>query len=124
MLMWTGIAERVTLVRRTRLAWVSKPDFQVGIRAATASTSGCSSECFSRFRDSGTPRYLEGNGVTTQGNTNCTACITSSEHRIGVATHLSMLVTKPDAPAKSCSICNRHCKSAGFGATRTTRSSA
>lgn len=40
----------------------------------------------------------------TQGNTCCTASITSSEQRIGVATHLSTLVTRLDAPAKSCSI--------------------
>ena len=101
MLKWTGMAESVTLVSSTRQALVSSPDFQVGILAAIASTSGCSSTLFSLESDSGTPRYLHGNVVTTHGNTCCTVATISSEHRIGVATHFSTLVTKPDAPPKS-----------------------
>jgi len=43
MLRWTGMAESVTIVSKTRPALVSNPDFQVGILVMIASTSGCSS---------------------------------------------------------------------------------
>jgi hypothetical protein len=97
----TGIADRVTLVSSTLLAWVRSPDFHVGIRAEMESKSGYSSDRLSMLSDSGIPRYLQGNGATTQGNTCCIVAIISSLQRMGVATHLSMLVTNPDAPAKS-----------------------
>ena len=123
-LMWIGIADRVTSVSKTRPACVRIPAFHVRILDATKSTSDCSSARFKRLSDSGTPRYLHGNGATTHGKACWTAAITSSEHLIGVATHLLTLVTRPDAPAKSWRIWITHCRSFAFGATNSTRSSA
>jgi len=120
----TGIAERVTLVRTTRPAQVSNPAFHVGILAAAASTSGCSSGLLSLEKESGTPRYLQGKGAIRHGKACWTIMRSSSEQRIGGdARHLSMLVMRPDAPAKSARISLRQCRSAAFGATKTTKSS-
>ena len=93
----TGIAERVVCVSVALPTLVRRPAFQVGIRAATASTSTCSSARLSLDSDKGAPRYLVGKSWSLQGNTSWTAWITSEEHRIGVIVHLSRLVDRPDA---------------------------
>lgn len=124
MLRCTGMAKSVTLVSRTRPALVSKPDFYVGILAAIASTSGCSSALVNLVSERGIPRYLHRNAATTHGNANCTAATISSVHRIGVAMHLSTFVTSPDAPAKSCRICRRQWRSSLRGARKSIKSSA
>lgn len=98
---WTGIAERVVLVRVALPVFVRRPTFQVGIRAATASTSICSSLRLSLDRDKGAPKYLVGNSWIRQGNTSCIAWMSSSVQHIGVIVHLSMLVDRPNAPANS-----------------------
>ena len=122
--MCTGIAERVTLVSSTRPACVRRLDFQVGILAATVSTNACSSDRLSLLSDSGIPRYLHGNGATTHGNASWTAAIIASVQRIGVVTHLSMLVIRPDSPANRLRICCTQLRSSDVGATRITKSSA
>ena len=104
MLMCTGIADRVTFVRSVRPACVRMPDFQVGTLEEMESTNSCSSALLSLMSDRGMPRYLHGNGASTQGKTCWTSATISSVHRMGVATHLSTLVIRPDAPAKSCRI--------------------
>lgn len=63
--MCIGIEDNVTLVSSARPAWVSRPDFQVGILAATLSTNACSSARFSRESERGMPRYLHGKGLTS-----------------------------------------------------------
>ena len=122
MLRCTGIADNVTLVNSTLPAFVRWPDFQVGILDAMASISGCSTPWFSLLMDSGIPRYLQGKDATVHGNTCWNATTVCSSPQIGVATHLSKLVTRPDAPASNCRIWLRQCRSSGSGAVRTTRS--
>ena len=65
MLRWTGMADNVTLVSSTRPAWVRRHDFQVGILAATESTSAYSSLLRSLCSDNGILRYLQGNSWMT-----------------------------------------------------------
>jgi hypothetical protein len=105
MLTCTGIADSVDLARVTRPAFVSKLAFQVGILAATLSTSFCSSARVSRRNGSGIPRYLHGKCATPHGNACWTATMSPTLHLMGVATHFSMLVINPDAPAKRLRIC-------------------
>jgi hypothetical protein len=61
---WTGIADRVVLVRVERPVLVNRPAFQVGILATAASTKHCSSEHRSLLIERGAPRYVNGNGDT------------------------------------------------------------
>ena len=65
--MWTGMAERVTLVSVARPASLRSPAFQVGILAATLSINGCSSARRGFSRVSGIPRYLHGKGASRPG---------------------------------------------------------
>lgn len=124
MLMCTGMADSVDFVNATRPAVVSNPAFHVGIRAAITSTSGCSSVRCSRRSDGGMPRYFDRNGATVNGNACRTASMVASSQQMGVATHFSLLVMRPEASAKSCSIWERHCISPTSGANRMMRSSA
>jgi len=124
MLKCTGIADSVTFVSRTLPALVRSPDFHVGVLAAMASMSGCSSARPNLRSDNGIPWYLQGKGDTTHENTCWTSAITSSSQRIGVITHLSMLVTRLEAPANNWRIYARHWRSSVLGDNRTTRSSA
>jgi hypothetical protein len=131
MLTCTGIADSVDLARVTRSAFVSKLAFQVGILAATLSTSFCSSARVSRRNDSGIPRYLHGKCAmphgnacwtatmsptlhlrylhgkcaTPHGNACWTATMSPTLHLMGVVTHFSTLVINPDTPAKRLRIC-------------------
>ena len=122
--MCTGIADRVVYVSVARPAVVRRPAFHVGMRTATASTSTSSSARLSLEIESGVPRYLVGKSWTRQGNTSCTAWMSSAEQRIGVIVHLSRLVDRPEAPAKSSRMFLMQVKSLAVGARKMTRSSA
>jgi hypothetical protein len=53
---WTGITERVDYVKVALPAFVKMPAFQVGIRAASASTRACSLARHNLESDRGAPR--------------------------------------------------------------------
>jgi hypothetical protein len=101
MLTCTGIAESVDLARVTRPALVSRPAFQVGIREAMASMSGCSSVRRSRLSDRGIPKYLHGNGDRTHGNACCAVVTAASSQRMGVA--------RTSLDWRQCSLCLTRC---------------
>jgi hypothetical protein len=94
----TGMAERVVYVRVARPASVNSCPFHIRRRAATASTSYCSSVRLILVSEKGVPRYLVGKSWTRHGNTWRTASTCGWEQRMGVITHLSTLVTRPEAP--------------------------
>jgi hypothetical protein len=101
MLRCTGMADNVTLERRTLPALVKSLAFHVGILVATESMSGYSSVRLNRLSKRGIPRYLHGNDVTTHRKTYWTSAIKLLSQRIGVMTHFSMFVTRPDALTNS-----------------------
>jgi hypothetical protein len=78
---WIEMAERIVWVRVALAAFVRRPPFQVGIRAATASTRCCSSARLSLDKESGAPRYFVGNSWILQGNTCCTTWMSSWNNR-------------------------------------------
>ena len=74
---WIGMAERVVWVRVALPAFVRSSPFQVGIRVAIALTSRCSLARPSLNKVRGAPRYFVGNSWILQGNTCCTAWMSS-----------------------------------------------
>src|SRR4051812_33249054 len=88
------------------------------------STTGCRQALGSLLYDSGSPRYVQGNGLIMQGKC-CTATAKcSSVQRMGEMEHFSKFVRRPLAPPKHSRTSLTTSRSCAHGVTKMTMSSA